>query len=132
MKYKVFSLLLLMCAVLLGGCSGGGSSGAVYHKITPQEAKSMMDGAAGAYTLVDVRTQSEFQAQRIAGAILIPYDQIAGLAASELPDKDALIFTYCRTGVRSSAAAHTLVGLGYTNVYDIGGIQSWPYGTVSG
>ena len=50
-----------------------------------------------------------------------------------LTDKNALIFVYCRTGVRSSAAAHSLVDMGYTSIYDIsGGITSWTYDTVSG
>jgi rhodanese-related sulfurtransferase len=134
---------LFLCAGMLAGCGGkaassasavsssGGGTAAVYHKITAAQAKSMMDEGKP-YTLVDVRTESEYKAQRIAGAILVPYDEIGARAAAELPDKSALIFTYCRTGVRSSTAAHTLVSLGYTNVYDMGGIASWPYGTVSG
>jgi rhodanese-related sulfurtransferase len=121
-----------MSAVLLTGCGGGGTSnsGAVYHKITAEEAKTKMDSGAP-YVLVDVRTAAEYQAQRIDGAVNIPVDQIKTLAPTMLPDKNALIFTYCRSGVRSSTAAHTLVSLGYTNVYDMGGIMNWPYGTVT-
>jgi rhodanese-related sulfurtransferase len=39
---------------------------------------------------------------------------------------------YCRTGRRSAIAAETLTGMGYTQVFDLGGIQSWPYDTVKG
>lgn len=104
---------------------------AVYHKITADQAKAMMDDG-DAYILVDVRTQEEYDAQRIGDAILIPYDQMKDRAATDLPDKNARILVYCRSGVRASAAAHTLVDLGYTNVYDMGGIIDWPYDTVSG
>ena len=91
-----------------------------------------MMGEGTPYILVDVRTEAEFKAKRIEGAILIPYDEIGRRADSDLPGTNALIFTYCKTGRRSSAAAHTLVDMGYTNVYDMGGIETWPYNTVSG
>ena len=84
------------------------------------------------FTLVDVRTESEYRSQRIDGAILIPVDQIESQAPSKLPDKEAKIVVYCRSGARSSVAARKLVTLGYTNVYDLGGIMNWPYETVSG
>ena len=132
---KALPLLILVLLFLLPACAAGGSSqsggGAIYHKISASEAKAMMEKGNPFY-LVDVRTQAEYDAERIDGAVLIPYDQIGSLAPTELPDKSALIFTYCRTGARSSVAAHTLVDMGYTNVFDIGGIQDWPYGTISG
>ena len=58
--------------------------------------------------------------------LYIPYDQLAA-RASELPaSKDAKILVYCRSGVESSAAAQTLVGLGYTNVWNLaGGMDAW-------
>ena len=80
---------------------------------------------------MDVRTQSEYDGGHIKDAVLIPYDEIGARAPTELPDKTARILVYCLSGSRSSAAAHTLVGLGYTNVYDMGGISDWPYGTVN-
>ncbi len=78
--------------------------------------------------LVDVRTAEEFKQGRIGGAVLFPYDEMerrktefAALAGK----KDRPIVVYCRTGRRSSVAADTLVGLGYTNVADFGGIGRW-------
>ncbi len=47
-------------------------------------------------------------------------------------DTDAVILVYCRSGVRSEAASKALIELGYSNVYDFGGIIDWPYDTVSG
>ena len=80
--------------------------------------------AAGA-RLVDVRTQQEFDAGHVAGAVLIPYDQIAA-RASELGAKDAPIVLYCRTGRRTAIAAQALQALGFTRVWDMQGMGNWP------
>jgi phage shock protein E len=61
---------------------------------------------------------------------LQPVNEIASKAEEKLPDKDAKILVYCRSGNRSAKAAKQLIKMGYTNVYDFGGINSWPYGTV--
>ena len=82
--------------------------------------------------LLDVRTEQEYQEKHIPGAILIPVQEIENRATSELPDKNVVIFVYCRSGARSANAAKILVGKGYTHIYDIGGIIDWPYETVSG
>lgn len=100
-----------------------------YHKITPEQALSMMQDSSD-YILLDVRTQPEFDESYIEGAILIPDYEIAQRAQQELPDKNSLILLYCRSGRRSEAAARKLLELGYTNVYDFGGIIDWPYDTV--
>ncbi len=102
-----------------------------YKKITAEEAKAILDGEAP-YLLLDVRTDEEFEAGRIGGAILIPDYELAERAEAELPDKDALILIYCRSGRRSANAARELIGMGYTNALDFGGIIDWPYETVSG
>ena len=102
-----------------------------YTVIKPSEAKSMID--AGNVTVVDVRTQSEYEDAHIEGAVLVPLDTIGDSDITALPDKDATLIVYCRTGVRSAQASAALVKLGYTHVYDMdGGITSWTYGTVSG
>ena len=49
-----------------------------------------------------------------------------------MPDKDQLILVYCRSGNRSKQASEKLVKLGYTNIIEIGGINSWPGETVTG
>jgi len=99
---------------------------ASYRKISPEEAKGIMDGGE-AFVLLDVRTEAEFEERRIEGAMLIPVDEIEARAAAELPDKDALIIVYCRSGRRSASAAETLAGMGYRNVCDLGGIIEWKY-----
>jgi len=81
--------------------------------------------------LVDVREPSEFNAGYIEGAQLIPLGTIETDFEVAIPDKDAKIFVYCRSGNRSAQAAKKLVDLGYTNVFDIGGILDWEYGIVN-
>ncbi len=98
-------------------------------KITPEEAKRMMDEESGV-VILDVRTKEEFDAGHIKGAVLLPDAEVADKAAELLRDKDAPILIYCRTGRRSALAAKTLAGLGYTRIYDFGGIVDWPYETV--
>lgn len=102
-----------------------------YQTITADEANTMME-ESDAFILLDVRTQEEFSEKRIDGAILLPDYEVAETAADVLPDQDALILVYCRSGRRSALAAEALANLGYTNVYDFGGIIDWPYETVSG
>jgi len=77
-----------------------------------------------------VRTQEEYDAGHLKGSILIPYTDIEKLAGEKLPDKDATILVYCRSGRRSAIAAQALADLGYTHVMDMGGLQDWPYGGV--
>jgi len=74
-------------------------------------------------------TQAEYDEKHIVGAILIPVDEIKDRAEGELPDKNALVMVYCRTGVRSKNASEILVELGYVNIQDIGGISTWSYET---
>ena len=105
----------------------GGKAGKAVHKnISPKEAKAMMD-SGGPHTILDVRTESEFKGGHIKGAVLIPVDEIAARAEKKLTDKNAVILVYCASGARSARAAKTLAGMGYTNVYNFGGIMNWPY-----
>ena len=95
-------------------------------RLTPSQARAKMDAHPDAIIL-DVRTQDEFDTQRIPGAILLPDFEVEARAASVLPDRDALILIYCRSGRRSLNSANLLASMGYTNVYDFGGILDWPY-----
>lgn len=97
-----------------------------YEQITPEQAKKLMDTESD-YIIIDARTQEEFAAGHIEGAILIPEYEIAERAEGELPDKNALILVYCRSGRRSKIASEALVALGYTNVKEFGGIIDWKY-----
>ena len=78
------------------------------------------------YLIVDVRTPEEFSAGHIPGAINIPNETIGNHEIPQLPNKKQLILVYCRSGNRSKQASEKLVALGYTNIVEFGGINSWP------
>ena len=97
-----------------------------YQQISQEEAKDMMDTEDA--IILDVREQYEFDAGHIPGAVLLPVGSIdAVTAAAVIPEKDSLVLVYCRSGNRSKTASSTLAGLGYTNIYEFGGINTWPY-----
>ena len=98
----------------------------IYENITAEAAKEIMDTESG-YVILDVRTEEEFAEGHIKGAILIPDYEIAEWAESILPNKDQKILVYCRSGRRSKLAAEALLTLGYTNLWEFGGIIDWPY-----
>lgn len=79
--------------------------------------------------LVDVREEVEYITGHAANAVLLPLDEISETTAAEvIPARDTPLILYCRTGKRSAAAAQKLLRLGYTTVYDVGGLSGWPYG----
>ncbi len=110
--------------------SSSSSASAVYHSLTPKEAKARMD-SKDEIIVVDVRTKAEYDEGHIENAILIPNEEISTEKPEQLPDLDAEILVYCRSGRRSKEAANKLVDMGYTNVYDFGGIIDWEYEVVS-
>ena len=126
--------------VFMVACSGGQSTTSTstsssssdasgYTTISPAEAKGKID--AGGVTIVDVRTQAEYDEGHIDGAVLVPLDTINGADILALPDKSAMLIVYCRTGVRSAKASAVLAEMGYTHVLNMdGGITAWTYGTV--
>lgn len=115
-----FSLLLLFT-----GC-GGSTADNSYQQITQEEAKEMMDTQE--VIVLDVREQNEYDSGHIPGAVLLPVGTInEDTAAAVIPEKDSTVLVYCRSGNRSKTASSALAELGYTNIYEFGGINSWPY-----
>ena len=124
----IAAAVVLILSLALIGCNSDSKS--TYEQITPAEAKALMDSEEG-YVILDVRTEEEFAAGHIAGAILIPDYEVGDKAESILTDKEQLILVYCRSGRRSKSAANELATLGYTNIKEFGGIIDWEYGTVT-
>lgn len=127
----VLALLLTLAACSAPSPEASAAGGeSAYHSITAQEAKELMDGEEDVI-VVDVRTQEEYDAAHLPGAILIPNETISDVQPDALTDLDAKLIVYCRTGVRSKQASDKLVEIGFTDVNDMGGIQDWPYDTVT-
>ncbi|PRR82640.1 rhodanese-like domain-containing protein [Clostridium vincentii] len=95
-------------------------------KISSEDAKKIMDEDKN-IVILDVRTEDEYNSGHIENSILISVDDLEDNAEEILKDKDQKILVYCRTGNRSNTAGKTLNEMGYTNVYDFGGINSWKY-----
>ena len=123
--------------LLLPGCSSRGQimdgDGMLnsYKQINQDEAKEMMLRDDG-HVVVDVRRQDEYDAGHIPGAILIPNEEIGTTPPKELPDLNQIILIYCRSGNRSKQAAQKLFDMGYTNIYEFGGINTWTGEIVTG
>ena len=97
-----------------------------YQQITQEAAKEMMDTQE--VVILDVREQHEYDSGHIPGAVLLPVVTIAeDTAAAVIGELDTAVLVYCRSGNRSKTASQSLVDLGYTNVYEFGGINDWPY-----
>ena len=132
MKIKNFAAwaLLLFLIVSLAGCGSreeDAENTASYQQITAEEAKSMMEEQPDA-VILDVREQDEYDAGHIPGAVLLPVGTInEETAASAILEKDTVVLVYCRSGNRSKTASQALADLGYTQIYEFGGIKDWPY-----
>lgn len=100
-------------------------------KVTPEQGHEMLQ-SGDPLVLVDVRTADEYAEAHIPGAILLPNEDIGTERPAQLPVLDTPIMVYCRSGRRSADAAEKLSKMGYTNVYDLGGLQSWTYETEAG
>ena len=128
---KIKRLLpFILSLMLLSSCGTPGGSKGNYRQISMDEAIAMMAEKSD-YIILDVRTPEEFADKHIPDAINIPNETIGTEDIPELPDKDQLILVYCRSGNRSKQASDKLVGLGYTNIVEFGGINDWPGETVS-
>lgn len=121
MKYLKYLVLILTCTFITG-CTQKVIS---YEEISQEEAKKLMDMEN--CVILDVRSSEEFSEGHIENAINIDYEEIKENAEGILTDKNALILVYCRSGRRSKIAAQSLVELGYTNVKEFGGINTWQY-----
>ena len=115
-------ILPLVCSALLMFTGCGADS---YQKISQDKAKEMMDTQE--VLVLDVREQSEYAGGHIPGAVLLPVGTIDEAAAAVIPEKDTTVLVYCRSGNRSKRAAKALAELGYTGIYEFGGINTWPY-----
>ena len=119
-------LLILALSLFLAGCmvTKTSETSGSYKTISSTEAQQMIEDNKDALIL-DVRTAAEYESGHIPNAINLSNEDIQAGKVDILKDKSQLIMVYCRSGNRSRQAAQKLAELGYTNVVDFGGIQSW-------
>lgn len=132
MKKNLLLILLVTIVSLFSiGCAQGQSEAQnkkSYKTISTETAKKRLDTEKD-IVLLDVRTVAEHTEKRIPRSVLIPVEVIKTQATEKLKNKNAAIFVYCRSGNRSITASKALADMGYTNVYNLGGINKWPYET---
>mgnify|MGYP000030877397 FL=1 len=116
-------LLIMSILFFLFGCTANKTK---INQITQEEAYHKIKKEN--VIILDVRTSEEYQSGYIKNAININVDDLEKLAEKQIPDKNKTILVYCRSGNRSKRAAMILMNLGYKNVYDFGGINTWTYG----
>ena len=135
MRQILLFALLAASLALLSGCALSKAKAdtaedmtdkAAYQKISAEEAYEMM-ASQEVVVVVDVRTREEYDGGHIENAVLVPNESIGSEMPEALPDKDATLLVYCRSGRRSKDAAEKLLALGYQSVYDFGGVIDWPY-----
>jgi rhodanese-related sulfurtransferase len=103
------------------------SMNSTYQVISPEQAKTIMEREPDCLIL-DVREEEEYITGHVYDAVPFTLSTIsAETAEEEIPAKDTTLLVYCRSGKRSRQAAEKLADLGYTNVYDFGGLADWPY-----
>ena len=129
-RHPAGAILAALVAAVVATCSasptGPASSpdpgvGGTYVDVSPGRLTEML--AAKDFTFVNVHIPYEGEIK--ATDLFLPFDQIDALVAS-LPERDAKIVLYCRSGSMSTAAAGALVAAGYTNVWNLdGGMIAW-------
>ena len=95
-----------------------------YKSITMEEAKDIF-AKGGDYIILDVRRADEYAEGHIPGSINVANESIGSDMPKELPDKNQVIYVYCRSGRRSKEASSKLAAMGYTNIIEFGGIIDW-------
>ena len=98
------------------------------RKIDFARAKELLDSRPDT-VLLDVREEAEYITGHARDAVLLPLDELTDEAAMDaIPELSTPVLVYCRSGVRSHAAAHRLEDFGYEEIYDLGSLIGWPYG----
>lgn len=113
-------IIIVFTLMLLTGCSSVSKTSVITYN---DALKLINDNNA---TIIDVRTESEYNEGHIEDAILLTLDTInESTAKNKIKNKDFYVIVYCKSGGRSNQAQELLTSLGYTNVYNLGSISNW-------
>ncbi len=132
--YLIIGFILILALILLlykdwrpnNNSLQSSSPGKEIKTISPTKAREELKQDSG-IVLLDVRTEEEYNQGHIPGSILLSLDVLPSKVETIIPEKNIKVFVYCRTGNRSTSAIKVMLKLGYEDVYNLGGIVSWPY-----
>ena len=99
--------------------------------LSPAQVKQKLEDGAKFY-LIDVRNPDEYAKGHIRGSTLLPLDTLRANIGKTCAQKNDEIVVYCHSGMRAERAVSILQGMGYTNVWSMGGIIDWPYAVAKG
>jgi len=123
MKTFIHIFISLIVASLSVSCASPSVT-----KISAEQAYTMMSELdEGNFLIIDVRSFDEFNSGHIRGAIPLPYAEITADLMEKIADPNMVILVYCQRGRRSAIGAQKIADLGFTNVYDFGGLDDWPF-----
>lgn len=128
-KIIVSLMMAFIMVFLITGCGEtsdtSNSSDSEVQLISSTAAEKLIADEPDLFIL-DVRTQEEYDEGHLKNSVLVPIDVLEDQIEKAIPDKDTKVLVYCRTGNRSGQAALTMLGMGYTDLYDLdGGIVDW-------
>ena len=92
--------------------------------ISVADAKALLD--KGGVTFLDVREPKEYKSGHVPGAVNVPRGLLEFKIGKKLPDKNATVVVYCKSGGRSCLSTDTLVKMGYKTLKNMdGGWKAW-------
>ncbi|MEY2629221.1 MAG: hypothetical protein RLZZ469_116 [Bacteroidota bacterium] len=121
MKTKLFSLLFI--SFLFLSCQGQATK-----PVQTLDVKTYAEKLKNTEKpqLLDVRTPEEYSVEHLENADNVNVNSPDFATKASQYDKSKPIFVYCKVGGRSAQAADKLVGMGFTEVYNLeGGIMKW-------
>lgn len=125
---KIIVVLIILC---ICGCSNNSKKvddSTQSNNISTEEVFNLIDSTDVA--IIDVREEYEYKVSHIKNSYNIPLNNLDSIDDYGL-SKDMKIIVYCQSGRRSEMALEKLTDMGYTNVYDMSGIDSWEYELVA-
>jgi len=129
-RLLVLSVLLVIGAILTGGCVGQVNEAPtqIIENITPQEAFTLIQDNQDNpdFAILDVRTPEEFADGHIENAINLDYHSEIFRDELNKLDKNKTYLIYCRSGNRSGKALDIMEELNFREAYNMtGGIIQW-------
>lgn len=115
---------LAMAALLWLGWTAC-SQGPAVQDVTEEQVIGWIESGQGP-VIVDTRTQEEYDAGHVPGALHIPYDEMAQRSSELDAYRDRGVVVYCERGTRAGKAAATLVEAGFPDVRHLqGDMSAW-------
>ena len=126
--FIIMILTVILIMSFLSGCKSQETKDddtiITYCSISQEEAMEMMEKEEN-HIILDVRREDEYKEGHIPKAINLPNEEIIDTRPELLPDLEQVILVYCRSGNRSKQASKKLAEMGYRNIYEFGGINTW-------